>query len=599
MERTLALEATKKVGQKVRLNGWVATRRDHGKLVFVDLRDRSGIIQVVGNQKLSDLRPEDAVEIIGLVKNRPEKMVNPKLPTGKVEIETKEIKVLAKAHELPFDMGLDKLKVTLPTLLDYRSLSLRHPRNQAIFRVQETIIAAFRESLKNQGFTEIQVPTIVPSVTEGGAQVFKVKYFDKEAFLAQSPQLYKQMMVGVFERVFTLAHAYRAEPSITTRHMTEYLGMDAEMGFIDSFREIMAMVEKVVRDIFTRVEKKNKAELALFSATLPRLADKIPALKMREAQKIIFKRTGRDNRQEPDLEPEDEREICRYGLEKFGSDLIFITHYPTKKRPFYTYPDPEDPDYTCGFDLLGRGLEWVTGGQRINDYQTLVDHIKQWGNRSEDFDLYLQAFKYGMPPEGGFCLGAERVTMQILGLENVREASLFPRDMERIDIRLVTGDKGTGQVLFEKIIGLLRDNKTKYQPYEHEPVFTSEQAAKVRGTKIEQGAKALVMMADGKPVMLVISAARKINTAKFKKDFKVKDLRMATPEEVKQLTGIEIGAVPPFGNLMGLEVFVDKSLRENKEITFNAGLHTRSLKINYADWVKLVNPKTGDFSAND
>jgi len=442
MERTLSLETINKIGQEIRLCGWVNRRRDHGKIIFLDLRDRSGIIQIVCQKQAKDLRPEDVVEIYGKVKPRPKEMVNPKIQTGEVEIEAKKIRVLAKAVELPFDTGVDKLKVSLPTLLDYRPLSLRHSRSRAIFKVQETIISGFRESLKKQGFTEIQVPTIVPTATEGGSQVFKIKYFDRQAFLAQSPQLYKQIMVGVFERVFTLAHAYRAEPSITTRHITEYLGLDAEMGFIDSFEDIMAMVETVMREIFAQVEKKNKAELELFSATLPRLSAKIPMMKMRQAQEIIFKRVGRDNRREPDLEPEDEREICRYVLEEYGSDLVFITHYPTKKRPFYTYPDPKDPKYTLSFDLLGRGLEWVTGGQRINDYQMLLNNVKVWGNKPADFDIYLQAFKYGMPPEGGFCLGAERITMQILGLENIREASLFPRDMERVDIRLTEPKSG-------------------------------------------------------------------------------------------------------------------------------------------------------------
>jgi len=438
MERTLAIETPQKIGEEVILKGWVNTRRDHGKIIFIDLRDRSGLVQVVfvDAKEAKELRPEWVVEIKGTVRKRPANLVNPKLATGTVEVAAKELKVLAKAAELPFDTGAAELNVSLPTLLDYRSLSLRHPRQQAIFKVQETIIEAFRESLKGQGFTEIQVPTIVPSVTEGGAEVFKIKYFGRDAFLAQSPQLYKQIMVGVFERVFTLAHAYRAEPSVTTRHITEYLGLDAEMGFIDSFGEIMDVIEKVVRDTFAKVKKENKVELAFFDATLPKLAERIPRLKMREAQEIIFKRTGRDHRQEPDLEPEDEREICRYAEENYGSELIFITHYPTKKRPFYTYPDPEDPQYTCSFDLLGRGLEWVTGSQRINDYEMLLEHVKKWGNKPKDFEIYLQAFKYGMPPEGGFCLGAERMTMQILGLENIREASLFPRDMERIDFRL-------------------------------------------------------------------------------------------------------------------------------------------------------------------
>jgi len=438
MKRTLVKETIKKAGQEVLLKGWVNTRRDHGQIIFIDLRDRTGLVQVVfvGIEGAKELRPEWVVEIKGVVKERPANLVNPKLITGKIEVEARELKIFAKSQELPFDTAAAELKVALPILLDYRPLSLRHPKVRPIFKVQETIIATFRESLVKQGFTEIQVPTIVPSVTEGGAQVFKLKYFDRDAFLAQSPQLYKQIMVGVFERVFTLAHAYRAEPSMTTRHITEYLGLDAEMGFIDSFEDIMEVVEKVIRDILAKLGKERKEELAVFSANLPKVSPKIPRLKMREAQQIIFERTGRDNRKEPDLEPEDEREICRYSLEKYGSDLIFITHYPTKKRPFYTYPDPKEPEFTCSFDLLGQGLEWVTGGRRINDYQMLLDHVKEWGNLPEDFEIYLQAFRYGMPPEGGFCLGAERMTMQILGLENVREASLFPRDMERIDVRL-------------------------------------------------------------------------------------------------------------------------------------------------------------------
>lgn len=418
------------------LKGWVNVRRDHGKIIFIDLRDRSGVVQVVCGQSAKNLRSEWVVEIAGIVKERPKHLINEKISTGWIEVEAKDIKVLSQAETLPFDMSGPEIVAGLPTVLDYRSLSLRHPRNQAIFKVQETVIRAFRETLKGEGFTEIQAPTIVSSVTEGGAQVFKIKYFENDAYLGQSPQLYKQIMVGIFERVFTLAHAYRAEPSVTTRHLTEYLGLDAEMGFIDSFQDIIQMVEKTIRGIFQRVEKENSGELAMFLATIPKLSQKIPQMKMREAQQIIFERTGRDNRNQPDLEPEDEREICRYGLEEHGSDLIFITHYPTKKRPFYTFPDPQDPEFTLSFDLLGRGLEWVTGGQRINNYQQLVDSIKKWGNKPKDFDLYLQAFKYGMPAEGGFCLGAERITMQILGLENVRESSLFPRDMERIDKRL-------------------------------------------------------------------------------------------------------------------------------------------------------------------
>ncbi len=443
MERTLAIHSSKKIGQKIRLAGWVDSYRNHGKLIFIDLRDRSGLVQVVfyNDKTAIDLRAEWVIEVEGLVKKRDKAYINPNLTTGKIEIEAVSVKVLSKSQELPFDLSKAELNVSLPVLLDNRPLSLRHPKIKAIFKVQEAIITGFRQSLKTSDFTEIQVPTIVPSATEGGAEVFKIDYFDKNAYLAQSPQFYKQIMVGVFERVFTLAHAYRAEPSVTTRHMTEYVGLDAEIGFVNSFEEIMTLVEKTVKDVFAFLAENCTDELKMFSATLPLIGKSIPRLKMREAQEIILTRTGRDNRNEPDLQPEDEREICRYTMEKFASELVFITHYPTKKRPFYTHPDPQDPEFTYSFDLLGRGLEWVTGSQRINQYQQLVDNIKKWGNDPKDFEIYLQAFKYGMPPEGGFCLGAERITMQVLGLDNIRQASLFPRDMERVDIKLASEKK--------------------------------------------------------------------------------------------------------------------------------------------------------------
>lgn len=436
MKRTLIIETPKKVGEEVLLKGWVNAQRDHGKITFIDLRDRTGIIQVVGGVELKELRQEWVVIVKGMVKARPEKMINPDLPTGTVEVELKEMSILAKAKELPFDFGEEELKVELPTLLDYRGLTLRHPRIKAIFKVQEEIIDSFRRTLREQEFTEFQAPTIVPVATEGGSEIFPIEYFKYKAYLGQSPQLYKQMMVGVFERVFAVARAYRAEPSVTTRHLCEYISLDAEFGFIDSYQEIMEVVEQVVRGMFEGLAKNCPSELKLFKVELPKLAEKIPQIKMREAQEIIFKRTGRDNRQEPDLMPDDEKEICKWALEEKSSDLIFITHFPTKKRPFYTYPDPEDPEYTLSFDLLGKGLEWVTGGQRINDYEKLVANISARGNKPENFKLYLQAFEYGMPPEGGFALGAERITTQVLGLENVRQASLFPRDMERIDFRL-------------------------------------------------------------------------------------------------------------------------------------------------------------------
>jgi len=437
MFRTLAAETISKIGEKLLLKGWVNTIRDHGKVVFIDLRDRSGIVQVVGDEKLGKLRVEDVVEVSGVLNKRPEKMVNPEIATGKVEVQVENLKVLAPAAELPFDLGQESLKLDLPTLLDNRSLSLRHPRIKAIFQVQETIVQTFRSTMKNLGFTEFQAPTLVATATEGGAQIFPVKYFDYTVYLAQSPQFYKQIMVSAFERVFTVAHAYRAEPSVTTRHMTEYLGLDVEFGFIDSWQELMDTAEHLVKEIFRAVKENHAEILKMYQIDVPGLSAQVPRIKLKEAQEIIYKRTGRDIRQEPDLDPEGEREMWRWAQDEHDSELVFITHYPTKKRPMYTHPDPENPQETLSFDLIGRGQEWITGGQRINEYQKLVANIKKWKCDPKNFEVpYLQAFKYGMPPEGGFCLGLERITMNILGLSNVREATLFPRDMERVDIRL-------------------------------------------------------------------------------------------------------------------------------------------------------------------
>ncbi len=435
MKRVLNGETVKYLGKRVRVCGWINTIRHHGGIVFLDLRDRSGILQIVLNPQLSqELREEEVVEIEGKIKKRPEKMVNPKLETGEIEMEAEKIKILSKPQPLPFD--LKNLKLTLPRLLDFRPLTLRNKKIKAIFKVEEEVIFSFRETLKKMGFTEFQAPAIVPASTEGGAEVFQIDYFDKKAYLAQSPQLYKQILVPVFERVFTVCKAFRAEPSFTTRHLAEYISLDVEMGPIDSWQDLMEICQLLIKNIFKNLEKKCQKELELFGAMVPEIGPKIPQIKLREAQEIIFKRTGKDHRQEPDLSPEDEIAICQFVKEEYGSELVFITHFPTKKRPFYTYPDPQDPEYTLSFDLLCRGMEIATGGQRIHNYKKLVNNIKSRGLNPRNFKFYLLAFKYGMPPEGGFAFGAERITKQILGLENIKEASLFPRDVGRIDLRL-------------------------------------------------------------------------------------------------------------------------------------------------------------------
>ncbi|MDO8264974.1 MAG: aspartate--tRNA(Asn) ligase [Candidatus Parcubacteria bacterium] len=435
MERILNSETPKHIGEKVRIAGWMTVRRDHGGIVFFDLRDRSGIIQVVSSSELAkDINNECVLEIKGEIKKRPDRMVNPELETGNVELKAEEIKIVSKAEVLPFD--LVDMKMTLPSLLDWRPLTLRNKKIQAIFKVQEEIISSFRRTLSDLGFTEFQAPTLVPGATEGGSEVFHVDYFKYNAYLAQSPQFYKQILIGVFERVFTITRVYRAEPSVTTRHICEFVSLDAEMGFINSWEDLMDVCETILKNMVADLQKNRSKELAMYGNPDIQIGQKIPRLRISEIQEIIFKTKGRDNRGEMDLTPEDEKDICLWAKENHGSEAVFATHFPGRKRPFYTFPDPENPLETLSFDLLYKGLEVVTGGQRINEYKMLEDNIKKWGNKPKDFEFYLQAFKYGMPPEGGFAWGSERITKQILGLENIREATLFPRDMERIDQRL-------------------------------------------------------------------------------------------------------------------------------------------------------------------
>ncbi|MBI2593689.1 aspartate--tRNA(Asn) ligase [Candidatus Daviesbacteria bacterium] len=437
MPRTLILECNNKVGETVTVSGWVHVRRDHGKIGFLDVYDRTGTIQVFcTGDKLGDIRPQDVVEISGIVAQRPEKLINPNIPTGKIELQAETVKGISKAHELPFDMGGKDLDLQLPTLLDFRSLTLRHPKVKSIFKVQAALMEGFRKAATELDCVEIFVPTIAASSTEGGAEVFKVDYYGHKAFMTQSPQLYKQMLIPVYERVFTIAHAYRAEPSVTTRHLSESIQLDCEFGFVD-FNELLDLLEEVAVKMLKHVEEKCEEIFKEFNLEKIHFGE-IPRFTLREAQEIIFKEFGRDNRKEKDLTPQDEIDICKYALEKFDSDFVTITKFPAIAKPFYTMPDPENPEYSLSYDLLFRGVEVLSGSQRVSDYEQLVEAIKSRGLDTKSFEMYLQAFKYGMPPEGGFSFGLERLTMHILNLANVRQASLFPRDMERVDVRLST-----------------------------------------------------------------------------------------------------------------------------------------------------------------
>lgn len=442
MTRILIKNLHEHIDSEVCIKGWVDVARNQGKVAFFDFRDRSGKVQgvVFGKPELleiaKDLRQEWVVTITGKVNKRPEKMVNGKTPNGDIELEITAIEILAKAEPLPFDMSTDGYNLDLTTELDHRALTLRHPRLQAIFKVQNTIIDSFREFMKSQEFFEFQAPCITPAVAEGGAEVFKIDYFDKKAYLSQSPQLYKQIVMTAFERVFSVNKIFRAEPSATTRHITEIVSLDAEMGFIESWEDVRDMSEETVRYILKNVAEKCEQELTLLEATLPNMIEKTPTLSLTEAQEKIFSHTMRDVRGEKDLNPEDERTLCEIIKSETGSDFVYVYGYPTRQKPFYVYPNPKNPEFNEGMDLLCRGIEWLSGGRRIHDYEQLMQHVTEWKMDPESISMFLEAFKYGVPPEGGFAFGAERMTMQILGLKNIREATLFPRDMHRIDTLL-------------------------------------------------------------------------------------------------------------------------------------------------------------------
>ena len=442
-DRIFIKDLKENIGKEITIAGWVDVRRDQGKMVFFDMRDMTARVQCVALpsqaeviEEMKKVRLEWVLKITGVVNKRPEKNVKAGILNGEVELEVTGIEVLSEAAALPFDMSLDGYNLDLTTELDNRALVLRHPKVQAVFKIQETVIDSFREFMKENLFFEFQAPAITPATAEGGAEVFQINYFDKKAFLTQSPQLYKQIVMSAFERCFSVNKVFRAEPSSTTRHLTEVVSLDAEMAFIDSWMDVKDMAEETVRHILKQVEIKNSEHLKILNATLPAMIDKTPTLSLREVQQKIFEKYGRDVRGEKDTNPEDERQICEIIKEETGSDFVFIYGYPTRQKPFYVYPSKEEPEYNEGMDLICRGVEWLSGGRRINDYDQLMKHVEIWKMDPNKVKMFLEAFKYGVPPEGGFALGAERITMQILGLKNIREACMFPRDMNRIDERL-------------------------------------------------------------------------------------------------------------------------------------------------------------------
>lgn len=418
-------------GKEIRMNGAVHTIRHMGEVAFVILRKSRGLVQCVYEAGITDfdireLKEESAVEVMGVVK------AEERAPQG-FEIRLKEIRVLSRpAEPLPLAVSKWKLNTSLETKLSLRPISLRNVRERAKFKIQEGIVRGFRDYLLSRDFTEIRTPKIVARGAEGGSNVFKLEYFNKKAELGQSPQFYKQTMVGVYDRVFEAAPVFRAEKHNTTRHLNEYTSLDFEMGYIDSFRDVMDMETGMLQYVMKLLEQDYKKELDMLGVTLPEVG-RIPVVRFDQAKELVSRKYDRKIRNPYDLEPEEELLIGRYFQEEYGSDFVFVTHYPSKKRPFYAMDDPADPRFTLSFDLLFRGLEVTTGGQRIHDYREITAKMEKRGMDPEDIASYLMIFKYGMPPHGGLGIGLERLTMRLLDEQNVREASLFPRDVTRLE----------------------------------------------------------------------------------------------------------------------------------------------------------------------
>jgi nondiscriminating aspartyl-tRNA synthetase len=431
VERVRTTQAAAHAGRRVRLQGWLHQFRELGKVNFLIVRDGWGTFQAIVERPealelLRAVQVESVVEVRGVV------VAEAQAPGG-YELRETEVTILEPVLEAPpIEINKREMRAAMETFLDHAVVGLRHPKRRAILRLGSAAMAGFRKTLDAQGFTEIQTPKMLGSATEGGANVFTVDYFERKAFLAQSPQLYKQIAVGFFERVYEVGPVFRAEPHATTRHLAEYVSLDVELGFVEDHTTVMAVLSSVVAGMLRELAGECPSELALLGAALPEVPAQVPAIYFPEAQELLESRYGVACRGEPDLAPEHERLLGRWAQETHGSDFLFVTGYPTAKRAFYTHPNPADPRFSNSFDLIFRGVELVSGGQRLHRHADYLAVMRERGMNPEPFAEYLKAFRFGMPPHGGFAIGLERFLMQLLDLPNLRLATLFPRDMNRL-----------------------------------------------------------------------------------------------------------------------------------------------------------------------
>lgn len=600
MQRALAKELGQFIEQKVWMRGWLNNLRSFGKLNFLLLRDRSGLAQIVIEnkeelKKIADLQPGSILSVRGQVVSSPTAAL-------KVEIIHPEITVENPIQDVPpVEYYKPEIPSDLDFILDHRPIALRNRQLQAVFRIQAEIAHAYRLFMHDTvQAVEYFAPNIIGASSEGGAEFFNVDYFGYTATLAQSSQLYKQIMVGVNERVFALMPFFRAEPSQTSRHLSEGKQLEFEMGFFQDWKEILDIQEKCIQFIVSYLHKHCQAEIETLDGSIIQAPENVPfpRLTFKEAQELYFQRTGVDERHEPDLSPAAERELCAWAREKFGTDLVFVIDWMTSKRPFYSYPKEGNPELTNTFDLLCAGTEITSGGQRRHTYDSMIEGIRMKGMDPANFGDYLSIFQYGMPPHGGFGMGLERLTMTLLKLKNIREASLFPSDPKRI-----AGNKIKAHIFFggenirNEIIRLCHQRKIEFQHLMHETTPTSQDSARVRGTRLEEGVKSIVLRGKStkKNFQFNIPSHLKVDI-KAASEAVGEKCEFEDPAIILERFGLQIGGVPPFGNLLNIETYYDEQILQNERAAFNCGLPTESIILSAKDLIALVDPKIGSFA---
>lgn len=600
MSRVLANEIAKHIGSQVNVRGWLNNIRAFGKLNFLLLRDRTGLIQIVienkqETQKISHLQPGSILSIEGRV-------VTSQAGAFGAEIVDPVLTIENPITEIPLvEYYKPEIPSDLEFILDHRPIALRNRVLQAVFKIQAEIAHAYRLYMHDTAkASEYFAPNIIGTSSEGGAEFFNVDYFGHTATLAQSSQLYKQIMVGVNERVFALMPFFRAEPSQTSRHLSEGKQFEFEMGFFENWHEIMDIQEECIKFILSYLHTHAKAEIEILGGKIIQAPAHIPfpRLTFAEAQQLYFERTGVDERSEPDLSPAAERALCSWALEKQGTELVFITDWKTEKRPFYAYPKPENPTLTNTFDLLCAGTEITSGGQRRHTYESMVEGIRLKGMDPVHFPDYLSIFKYGMPPHGGFGMGLERLTMTFLKLKNIREASLFPSDPKRI-----AGNRIKARVFFgsenirNEILRLCKKNEFTIQHLVHEGTPTSQDSARIRNTKIEEGIKALILRGKGskKNYQFNIPAHLKLDM-KATAEIVGEKCEFEDPAIILERFGLTIGGVPPFGNLLNIDNYFDEAIKKEERAVFNCGFITESIIMMQKDLALITDPKWGSFS---